>query len=64
LRHSFAKALLDRGAKLPDIAELLGHEALESALVYTRADTEGLREVADNYAAFLPSFGPTMPTSP
>lgn len=64
LRHSFAKALLDRGAKLPDIAELLGHEALESALVYTRVATEELREVADNYAAFLPCFGPAMPIFP
>ena len=64
LRHSFAKALLDRGATLPDIAELLGHEALESALVYTRVNTEELREVADDYAAFLPCFGPTTPTFP
>lgn len=54
LRHSFAKALLDRGAKLPDIAELLGHRCLGSTLIYTRVATEDLREVADNYAEFLP----------
>ncbi len=54
LRHSFAKALLDRGAKLPDIATLLGHNSLRSTLVYTRVATEELREVSDNYAALLP----------
>jgi integrase/recombinase XerD len=53
LRHSFAKALLDRGARLPDIATLLGHRKLESTLTYTQVDTEGLREVADNYATLL-----------
>lgn len=53
LRHSFAKAMLDRGAPLHDIGLLLGHRRLTSALTYTRVDTEGLREVADNYAAWL-----------
>ena len=53
LRHSFAKALLDRGAKIPDIATLLGHRRLESTLTYTQVDTEGLREVADNYSGLL-----------
>jgi site-specific recombinase XerD len=53
LRHSFAKALLDRGATLPDIGGLLGHRRLDSTLTYTRVDTEGLREVADNYAQLI-----------
>lgn len=53
LRHSFAKALLDRGAKLHDIAALLGHRRINSTLTYTQIDTEGLREVADNYANLL-----------
>jgi integrase len=53
LRHSFAKALLDRGAKVPDIAALLGHRRIASTLTYTQIDTEGLREVADNYANLL-----------
>jgi site-specific recombinase XerD len=53
LRHSFAKSLLDRGAKLQDIAALLGHRKLDSTLTYTQIDTEGLREVADNYANLL-----------
>lgn len=53
LRHSFAKALLDRGAKLHDIGALLGHRNLESTLVYTRVATEDMREVADNYAQLI-----------
>lgn len=53
LRHSFAKALLDRGAKLHEIGSLLGHKSLRSTLIYTRIATEDMREVADNYATSL-----------
>jgi site-specific recombinase XerD len=53
LRHSFAKALLDRGAGLPDIGALLGHKSLRSTLIYTRIATEDMREVAANYAEWL-----------
>jgi len=53
LRHSFAKALLDRGAKLSEIGTLLGHQNLDSTLIYTRVATEDLRDVADNYAELL-----------
>jgi len=53
LRHSFAKALLDRGARLHDIGALLGHKSLRSTLIYTRIATEDMREVASNYAEWL-----------
>jgi len=53
LRHSFAKALLDRGAKLHEVGVLLGHRSLRSTQIYTRIATEELREVADNYANLL-----------
>jgi site-specific recombinase XerD len=53
LRHSFAKALLDRGGALHEIALLLGQESLSSALIYTRIATEDLREVSNNYADLL-----------
>ena len=61
LRHSFAKVLLDRGARLPEIATLLGHRRLNSTLAYTRIATEDLREVADNYADLMvgPEVAPT-----
>lgn len=53
LRHSFAKCLLDRGARLTDLGLILGHRSLRSTLVYARIATEELREVADNYACLL-----------
>lgn len=53
LRHSFAKALLDRGAKLQEVGVLLGHRSLRTTQIYTRIATEELREVADNYADLL-----------
>lgn len=53
LRHSFAKCLLDRGARLADLGMILGHRSLRSTLVYARIATEELREVADNYARLL-----------
>jgi integrase/recombinase XerD len=53
LRHSFAKALLDRGARLSDIGAMLGHKSLRSTLIYTRIATQDMREVADNYASLL-----------
>ncbi len=53
LRHSFAKAMLDRGARLPEIGALLGHKKLDSTLIYTTVATEDLREVGDNYAGLL-----------
>jgi integrase len=56
LRHSFAKALLDRGAKLHEVGALLGQLSLRSTQIYTRIATEDLREVADNYANLLPDL--------
>jgi integrase/recombinase XerD len=53
LRHSFAKALLDKGAPLPQISQLLGHTSVASTLAYTRVATTDMREVADNYADLL-----------
>lgn len=53
LRHSFAKALMDRGAKLQEVGVLLGHRSLRSTQIYTSIATEELREVADNYANLL-----------
>jgi integrase/recombinase XerD len=52
-RHSFAKAMLDRGASLLDIGAMLGHRSLDSTLVYTQINTEGLREASDNYGNLL-----------
>jgi len=53
LRHSFAKALLDKGAPMTAVRDLLDHRSLETTLVYTRIATEDLREMAQNYAQLL-----------
>jgi site-specific recombinase XerD len=52
-RHSFAKCLLDRGARLADIGLILGHRNMRSTMMYARIATKELGEVADNYARLL-----------
>ena len=48
IRHTFATTMLNNGADLMTVKELLGHESINTTSIYTHVTNEQIRKVFDS----------------
>lgn len=46
IRHSVASSLINAGASIKDIADLLGHRSIDTTAIYAKVDLQTLARVA------------------
>ncbi|MBK8623509.1 MAG: tyrosine-type recombinase/integrase [Saprospiraceae bacterium] len=63
LRHTFATHLLDEGADLNAIKEMLGHASLAATQVYTHNSISKLKRSIKNLTPKVDSDPPFLPVS-
>jgi site-specific recombinase XerD len=49
LRHSFATHILERGARILQVKEILGHASMDTTTIYTQFSISGLKRIMKKY---------------